>query len=214
MTKKIEDPLPDFLIETLSRPDSLPGSRAGRRFAPELTYGRHFGPPPWDARPAAVLLLVFRSGADWFMPLTVRPRHLRDHGGQISLPGGMQEAGEDSSVTALREIREELGCATTDIVLLGRLTNLYVYNSNFVVTPWVAYCPHRPDCSPNPLEVEEYFDLPLSALTDASNEGRLCVRRGGIEFWAPCINWNQYTIWGATSMILSEFAEIMRACQI
>ena len=41
------------LAERLQRP--LPGTAAQSRFAPELSFGRHFAPPPADARRAAVI---------------------------------------------------------------------------------------------------------------------------------------------------------------
>jgi 8-oxo-dGTP pyrophosphatase MutT (NUDIX family) len=209
------DPLGVYLARALGgNVAELPGHRAQARFAPELAYGRHAGPPSRNARLASVLLLVYRVGDEHFIPLTVRHRNLKDHGGQISLPGGMQEGDEVSSATALREVREELGCAIDQLELLGRLTPIYVYNSDFLVTPWVAIAAHRPDFAVDPIEVEECFELPLSVLLDSSPVGRLPIRRGHLEFSAPCIQWRQYAIWGATSMILSEFADLVRGMRL
>src|SRR4051794_3557641 len=92
------------LAERLQRP--LPGAAAQSRFAPELSFGRHFSPPPADARQAAVIALLFPAAAasslaaatslsplgDRRLPLIMRPTHLEHHGGQIGLPGGMIEA--------------------------------------------------------------------------------------------------------------------------
>ena len=54
------------------------GSRrlARTRMSPEMSYGRHAGPPPATARAAAVMLLLFRRGGRWYLPLTVRPASL------------------------------------------------------------------------------------------------------------------------------------------
>src|SRR6185369_332933 len=41
--------------------------------SPELSYGRHAGPAPHTARPAAVVLLLFRRAGRWHLPLTERP---------------------------------------------------------------------------------------------------------------------------------------------
>ena len=84
-------------------------SRDGRRFAPELSYGRHFGPAPSTARPAAVIALLVRRAGRWHIPLTVRQAALGRHGGQISLPGGAVEPGESTAQAAERELAEELG---------------------------------------------------------------------------------------------------------
>jgi 8-oxo-dGTP pyrophosphatase MutT (NUDIX family) len=47
----------ELLAAALRQP--LPGSAAQRLFAPELSYGRHFAPPPADARQAAVMILLY-----------------------------------------------------------------------------------------------------------------------------------------------------------
>ena len=41
--------------------------------------------------------------------------------------GGQVEAGETSAQAVVREIREELGCAATDLRLLGVLENIFEY---------------------------------------------------------------------------------------
>src|SRR6266404_6053902 len=100
--------LADSLAAELRRP--LPGPAAQARFAPELSFGRHFGPPPESARQAAVVALLYPSGggddlsfAGWRLPLILRPEHLEHHAGQIGLPGGMIEAEESPAEAALRE---------------------------------------------------------------------------------------------------------------
>jgi len=72
---------------------SLPG-----RFAQETML------PPWrmggmdtliEYRSAAVLLLLFPQNGQILFPLIRRSEHLRNHQGQIALPGGAVEGGED-----------------------------------------------------------------------------------------------------------------------
>ena len=87
----------------------LPGAAAQARFAPQLGYGRHFGPPAHDARQAAVLAVFCDDQDSMFVPLTLRSEHLKDHGGQISLPGGVLEGQETPDQGALRELEEETG---------------------------------------------------------------------------------------------------------
>src|SRR5262245_5387182 len=94
--------------------------------APELSYGRHRGPAPYTARAAAVVLLLFRRGGRWHIPLTERPATLAHHAGQISLPGGAVDAGESSNDAAIRELNEELGY-DEPIEVLGRLSDCYVF---------------------------------------------------------------------------------------
>jgi 8-oxo-dGTP pyrophosphatase MutT (NUDIX family) len=139
----------------------------------------------------------------------VRQPHLADHAGQVSLPGGMLEPGERSQAAALRELAEELGVAESTPSLIGSFDPLYVFNSNFLVTPWLACLAEPPTLSPQVDEVAEVFELPLAALLDESNFARIEIQRGGLRYSAPCIRYAQYCIWGATSMILAEFRALL-----
>ena len=100
------------LRDRLAEP--LPGRCAQARFEPELAYGRHSGPAPSSARQAAVVVLLYEHAGEWTTPLTVRPAHLTNHAGQVSLPGGLVEPGETTAAAALRELEEELGVATSE----------------------------------------------------------------------------------------------------
>jgi 8-oxo-dGTP pyrophosphatase MutT (NUDIX family) len=180
----------------------------GRQFAPELSYGRHFGPAPDSARTAAVIVLLLRRSGRWHIPLTQRPDHLR-HGGQISLPGGIVEPGESSADAALRELAEELGTrASCDII--GQLHDTYVYASNFLITPWLAATSHNVTWTPQQGEVGRVLELPLNVLLDQKSVGRMTIERGPMTFRAPCFCFEQDCIWGATAIILAELAELIR----
>src|SRR5262245_7061230 len=89
--------LPSLLAHELTLPAQPQWSR---EFAPELSYGRHAGPARSDARGAAVAVALSWDGAEWSLPLTVRSAELSRHGGQISFPGGLIEAGETPPVAA------------------------------------------------------------------------------------------------------------------
>ncbi|MBL9084019.1 MAG: hypothetical protein JNK76_19535, partial [Planctomycetales bacterium] len=80
------------LARRLSQP--LPGRKAQALLEPDAAYGRHFGPPSFDVRPAAVLVLLYQRAGAWHVALTVRHADLATHAGQISLPGGLIEPGE------------------------------------------------------------------------------------------------------------------------
>ena len=60
-------------------------------------------------RPGSVLILLYEDNGEIKFPLIKRPDYAGTHGGQISLPGGKTEPGEDSIQTALRETHEEIG---------------------------------------------------------------------------------------------------------
>src|SRR5438309_10027458 len=103
------DDLPRRLARRLERP--LPGRQAMSRFAPALSYGRHYGPVPHDARPAAVLLLLYPHQGARHVPLTVRPDTMAAHAGQVGLAGGVMEPGERTADCARRQHGAELGAS-------------------------------------------------------------------------------------------------------
>lgn len=202
LTAPLPADLPQRLRERLARP--LPGRHAQARFEPDMSHGRHFGPPPAEARQAAVLIGLYEAAGQWRFPLTKRPPSLPLHAGQISLPGGMIEPGEESHAAARREWQEELGVPAGDLTLLGSLTPLYVYISNCVVTPWLAVAPRRPDFRPNPHEVEDVIEASLARLFDPAAHGRHVERRGGMEWTVPHWETHGRQVWGATGMMLGE----------
>jgi 8-oxo-dGTP pyrophosphatase MutT (NUDIX family) len=182
--------------------------RDGMQFAPELSYGRHLGPAPLTARPAAVIALLFQREGRWHVPLTVRHAALGKHGGQISLPGGSVDAGETTADAARRELAEELGVSDS-VDLVGPLAESYVYVSNFRVAPWLASTQVVPNWQPHDREVERVVEMPLEMLFDASCRGEITIERGPVTFRAPCYRIGEDCVWGATSIILGQLAGVL-----
>jgi 8-oxo-dGTP pyrophosphatase MutT (NUDIX family) len=185
------------------------GSSARVRMSPGLSYGRHAGPAPFDARRAAVTLLLFQRDGRWHVPLTERPQTLTRHGGQVSLPGGSIDSGETTEQAALRELAEELGVQQS-VELVGRLADCYFYASNFLVTPWIAATKSEPLWRPHDREVQRIIELPLETLFDVSAIGETTITRGQLNFHAPCISVAGTCVWGATSVILGELADVIK----
>ena len=201
-----DDDLPSRLAGQLQ--GALPGRKAQARFEPELGFGRHFAPSP-DAREAAVVMLLYRDGGVWKLPLVLRPATLSSHGGQIGLPGGAIEPGELCQQAALRELHEELGIEPAEVELLGRPSPLFVFVSNFLVTPWLACHRGQPQFRPNADEVEEVLEVPLVHLLDPSQLGRYRREFRGLTFTAPSISFEDHCIWGATAMMLGELIVLL-----
>lgn len=217
--------LAEALAAELRRP--LPGPAAQARLAPELSFGRHFGPVPQSARRAAVVALLYPSESEgaiegasdnaanslfsgWRLPLIVRPEHLEHHAGQIGLPGGMIELNESSAEAALRELHEELGVPSHKVELLGPLSPLYVYVSDNYVVPCVAIAGRPPTFILNVDEVAEMVELPLDCLLDPGRIATEMREQRSVRFQAPYLAFGSHHIWGATAMILSELAVVMK----
>lgn len=179
-------------------------------YAPELAYGRHAGPVLPKVRRGAVLLLLYPDAHDWNVVLTVRTSHLSSHAGQVSLPGGRLDPGETPEQAAVREFGEELG-KLGPCELLGRLPDVNVYVSNFLVTPVVAIAPGKPHFVPNPHEVADVVELPLTRLAERSRRGWHEIVRGPLRFSAPHLRIGGHQVWGATWIILGELLERLEA---
>jgi 8-oxo-dGTP pyrophosphatase MutT (NUDIX family) len=199
--------LPQWLAARLAEP--LPGPMVGSRFEPLPRPWRHYDVAPPDARPAAVLLLLYPHDDQWHLPLTLRPAHLAAHAGQVSLPGGAVEPGESTVEAAIREFHEELGDDGLPIDLLGTLSPLYVQASNYIVTPWVAATASRPRFVPSPAEVEKVLEVPLLDLLNPAHFGSHVREHAGHAYSAPHFFLQSHRIWGATCMILGEFVTIL-----
>jgi 8-oxo-dGTP pyrophosphatase MutT (NUDIX family) len=194
--------------------DTLPGSAVQQVFAPELAYGRHAGPPAFGVRQAAVLVLLYPHRGEWFVPTIVRTQAMREHAGQIALPGGSVDAGETPAQSALREFEEELGASREGIEVLGMLAPIYVFNSNFFVKPILAICGAKPAFQPNSAEVAELVEIPLRALLAPENHSAHHILRRSVKFRAPHIQIGQHRVWGATCMILAEVMALMSRCPV
>jgi 8-oxo-dGTP pyrophosphatase MutT (NUDIX family) len=93
------------------------------------------------ARPAAVVFILYRQAGQWTVPFVRRRSDLRDHPGQVALPGGGVHAGEDAWAGAQREVAEEIGVPVGRLSALGAGDPIYASVTNFSVVPFVAYLP-------------------------------------------------------------------------
>lgn len=185
--------------------------------APSLAYGRHRGPAYRDSRIAAVAIMIYQDDeGDWVTLLTRRPDQLQHHGGQICLPGGRVESGETVREAALREFEEELGVRPVVITDCGQLSAQYVYGSDNLIHPLVFQIQTPGRLRPDPTEVAEVIQVPISVISDESNHQVMSKRKEvgsdpdcQLTFRAPVIQHGQHRIWGATALILDELAQIL-----
>lgn len=161
-------------------------------------------------RSAAVLVPVINHPAGLSVMLTRRADSLRQHGGQISFPGGSRDPDDaNAAAAALREAHEEIGLEPAQVELIGYLDD-YPTGTGFRITPVVG-CVEPPFVARLAAdEVAEVFDVPLSVLLDPSYYARKTFERKGIRLPFYEVQYGDYRIWGATAGILWNLCERVR----
>lgn len=202
----------DHIRTRLNEP--LPGLEAHRKMASERAIPyleKHTTQPP-DARLASVMMLLFPENGRLRTTLIKRAPHPQDHhSGQVSFPGGSREKGESPEWNALRETEEEIGVRADKIELLGSLSPIYIFASNFWVNPFVGFVQGRPDFILQPNEVVSVLTPELSHFyrKDLLKTTDISIGEQFILPNVPYFDVDGHVVWGATAMMLAEFSEVI-----
>ncbi len=205
-----DSPLIERLREALTHP--LPGLSAQMNMAPQPRPGtERILDPSLNCRRAGVLVLFYPAGAenDLNLVLTRRTDSLESHKGQISLPGGSMEPGEDAVATAKREAREELGVEPRSLEILGQLSPLYIPPSDFCIYPVVAYTSQPLSFAPNEHEVAEVLQVPVHLLRHPATRCEETWELRGAPVRVPFYAVGSHKVWGATAMVLCELLSLL-----
>lgn len=229
-------PLPKFdprSIPVTGIDDHLAGV-AMDRLTPHSLRERFLNPPAWtpehsvekkfeDRQPALAAVLVPLVMRDELtLLLTQRTSNLSTHSGQIAFPGGRTDDTDVDAVhTALREAHEEVGLKRDFVEVLGALPT-YVTGTAYIITPVVALVRPGFVLQPNPGEVADVFEVPLSYLMNPANH-----RRHQVEFDGVTRQWlsmpyldpdvvaglhpTERFIWGATAGMLRNLYRFLSA---
>ncbi len=202
------EPLIESLSHRLEQP--LPGDNAHRLTRVQTETPFTFPNTIEQAVPAAVLILLFPEKDDIHFFLTERTEDVEHHKGQISLPGGVWEAGEQLHETALRETEEEIGVDQRSIQLMGGLTPFFTPVTGFLIHPFISWCQTKPQTNIQDLEVNQLFSPSLATLVDEATfqSEKWTIR--GYDTIVPFFNFYGRKVWGATGAILSEFKSILK----
>jgi 8-oxo-dGTP pyrophosphatase MutT (NUDIX family) len=158
------------------------------------------------ARPAAVVFVLYQHGGRWMVPFVRRRADLRDHPGQVALPGGGVQAGESAWEAAQREVEEEIGVAIGRLAPLGAGDPIYAAVSNFSVVPFVA---HLPDPTlpfvHDERELDGVLAIPLERLLDDS-----AWLESDDQWRFRYLAHEESVVWGLTERIVAGLAPKLR----
>jgi 8-oxo-dGTP pyrophosphatase MutT (NUDIX family) len=158
---------------------------------------------------AAVLMLFYPKKGKTHLVLIVRNTYEGVHSAQIAFPGGKFEL-EDRIFenTALRETFEEIGIPAEKIEIIKAFTNIYIDPSNFMVYPFFGICTEELLFVPDPKEVAQIIELPLSMLLNEDIIIEAQIETSYSKSIAvPAFEIEGYVVWGATAMMLSELKD-------
>ncbi len=193
----------------------LPGEEAQFKLAPRQRIEELKGLNKSANTPNhAGVMAVFYPGNNNVtqLVLILRKTYKGVHSNQVGFPGGRAEP-EDKNIeeTALRETEEEVGIPRQEIKVIKNLSRLYIPPSNFWVHPFMGILEKTPTLIPQESEVERILEIKLS---DFMAEETLVSRKLSTsyvkELEVPAFLLNNYVVWGATAMMLSEIKVILQ----
>lgn len=168
----------------------------------------------------AAVSIVIRPRDDLELLLIRRAERETDPwSGHMALPGGRRDPTDpDLVATAFREADEETGVALARYGhLLGMLDELHPRNPrlpSIVIAPFVVGVPPDTHARPISREIDATIWVPLSALRDPGAVSEILVDLEDGRRAFPSLRYRDYTIWGLTHRILTQFLEIADATGI
>ena len=164
-------------------------------------------------RLSAVVILIYPKNEIPHLALIERPDYDGVHARQIALPGGKKdELDANLEETALRELSEEVGVLATQVKVIGKLEEIYIPPSGFLVSPFLAFCDESPQFKADDREVKSIIEMPVSLLLDETivKSGSVPVGNRDFKIKAPYFDVFGHKVWGATAIILNEFKALIK----
>lgn len=195
---RLQQPLPGQEVQFLMAPTGRP-----KMPLPEIEK--------YKPRKSAVLIVLFPFESSISTLLIQRPVYDGVHSGQVAFPGGkFEETDIDLQQTALRETFEEIGILTNEIAIIGKLTDIYIPPSNFLVSPFVGFIGKEPEFVINGYEVQKIITVDLFNLNNVSIIEKIITNNSGYKIKTPCYEIEGLIVWGATAMMISELNVVVK----
>lgn len=182
-----------------------------------------------EFRESAVMILLMEDLEELSIVFEVRAHKLRSQPGDVCLPGGKVELGEDPRETSIRETMEELNLQRDQIEFIGDM-DYFISPYGNIIHAFVGKLKHG-EINPSKDEVHHVFKVPLKFLLEHEpllykmeigpvnqegfpfhliNKGKdYKFRKGYLDEYF--YEYNDYVIWGFTAQIIKSFIEIIQS---
>lgn len=167
-----------------------------------------------DITPAAVFIPLLERPDGLHVMFTRRSAHLYNHAGQICFPGGRIEPTDaDYIQAALRETWEEVGVEPRFVELIGSQPS-FLTSTRYTMKPVIGVLRPGYTLMPDRSEVEEVFEVPLSALLNPALHRLHQIRpKEGPPRYFFSVSWGDYFIWGATAALVRNLYHYLAAAE-
>ncbi len=180
-----------------------------------VSYASRAHDPPTDRHTGtqAAVSVIVRGRAELDLLLIKRAHHETDPwSGQMALPGGRWERGDDSLLdTAMRETAEETGVDLATDVHLGRLPNVHPNSPRLphvTIQPFVFGVSSETRARAASEEVEAVHWVSLRHLRDPATAGEVEIEVEGSPTTFPGLRVDGEVVWGLTYRILRSFLDL------
>lgn len=181
-----------------------------------------------EFKESAVMILLTEDVGELQLVFEVRALKLRSQPGDVCLPGGKLELGENPRETAIRETMEELSLERDQIEVIGDM-DYYISPYGNIMHAFVGKLKYG-QINPNQDEVNHIFKVPLKFFLEQEpllykmeigpvnqegfpfhliNGGKdYNFRKGYLDEYF--YEYNNYIIWGFTAQIIKSFIEVLK----
>ena len=157
-------------------------------------------------RLASVLIIIY--GHNPIILMTKKAKTLKQHGGEISFPGGKWQSSDDDLLeTAIRETNEELSLSIDRSQVLGQLDNVTTLNSKYTITPFISIIDKIPTLKPNS-EVESVLHIPLLPFLETISNDTSPEHNSIKEMYA--LTFEKHIVWGASARMLRQLDILLK----
>ena len=166
-----------------------------------------------EAKRAGVMALFYPDNSkQTHLVLILRKTYKGVHSAQIGFPGGKYEDDDKTlEQTAIRETWEEIGVLSHQVKVVKQMTEVYIPPSNFYVQPFIGITQNTPKFIKQDDEVEALIEVDLDHFLDKKSLINKKVKTSySIEVEVPAFKLNDYVVWGATAMMLSEIKDLIK----